>query len=45
MGQLEFERPKRILQRLLPSLPAIVADAGGGTGPYSFWLAELGYQT
>jgi ubiquinone/menaquinone biosynthesis C-methylase UbiE len=45
MGQLEFERTKIILQRLLPSPPAIVADVGGGTGPYSFWLAELGYET
>ena len=38
-GQLEFERTKRIVQRFLPSSPAIVADVGGGTGPYSFWLA------
>jgi ubiquinone/menaquinone biosynthesis C-methylase UbiE len=45
MGQLEFERTKRILKRFLPSPPAIVADVGGGTGPYSFWLAELGYET
>src|ERR1700730_10126565 len=45
MGQLEFERTKRILQRFLPSPPAIVADVGGGTGPYSFWLSELGYET
>jgi ubiquinone/menaquinone biosynthesis C-methylase UbiE len=45
MGQLEFERTKRILQRFLPSPPAIVVDVGGGTGPYSFWLSELGYET
>jgi ubiquinone/menaquinone biosynthesis C-methylase UbiE len=44
-GQLEFERTKRIVQRFLPSSPAIVADVGGGTGPYSFWLASLGYET
>jgi ubiquinone/menaquinone biosynthesis C-methylase UbiE len=44
-GQLEFERTKSIVQRLLPSPPAIVADVGGGTGPYSFWLASLGYET
>src|SRR5258708_35791059 len=43
-GQLEFERTKRIVQRFLPSPPAIVADVGGGTGPYSFWLASLGYE-
>jgi hypothetical protein len=34
-GQLEFERTKRIVQRFLPTPPAIVADVGGGTGPYS----------
>ena len=45
MGQLEFERTKRILQRFLPPPPAIAVDVGGGTGPYSFWLAELGYET
>jgi len=45
MGQLEFERTKRISQRFLPPPPAIVVDVGGGTGPYSFWLAELGYET
>src|SRR5258708_40329366 len=43
-GQLEFEQTKRIVQRFLPSPPAIVADVGGGTGPYSFWLASLGYE-
>jgi ubiquinone/menaquinone biosynthesis C-methylase UbiE len=44
-GQLEFERTKRIVQRFLSTPPAIVADVGGGTGPYSFWLASLGYET
>src|SRR5258708_13231807 len=43
-GQFEFEKRKRIVQRFLPSPPAIVADVGGGTGPYSFWLASLGYE-
>jgi len=43
-GQLEFERTKIIAQRYLPSPPAVVADVGGGTGPYSFWLASLGYE-
>jgi SAM-dependent methyltransferase len=42
-GQLEFERTKTIVQRFLPPPPAVVADVGGGTGPYSFWLASLGY--
>src|SRR5260370_15105266 len=44
-GQLEFARQKRIVQRSLPRPPAIVADVGGGTGPYSFWLGSLGYET
>ena len=43
-GQLEFERTKIIVQRYLPSPPAVVADVGGGTGSYSFWLASLGYE-
>ncbi|MGA7622029.1 MAG: class I SAM-dependent methyltransferase [Candidatus Acidiferrales bacterium] len=44
-GQLEFDRTKRIVLRFLPAPPATVVDVGGGTGPYSFWLASLGYQT
>jgi len=43
-GQLEFERTRIIVQRFLPTPPAIVADVGGGTGPYSFWLASLGNE-
>jgi len=45
MGQLEFERTKSILRRFLPAPPAVIVDVGGATGPYSFWLAELGYET
>jgi len=45
MGQLEFERSKRILRRFLPAPPAAIVDVGGGAGPYSFWLSELGYET
>jgi SAM-dependent methyltransferase len=44
IGQLEFERTKAIVQRFLPSPPVVVADVGAGTGPYSFWLASLGYE-
>jgi SAM-dependent methyltransferase len=44
IGQLEFERTKLIVQRFLPPPPAAVADVGGGTGPYSFWLASLGHE-
>ncbi len=44
LGLLEFERTKRILKRFLPAPPATVLDVGGGTGPYSLWLAKLGYE-
>lgn len=43
-GLLEFARTIEILQRHLPPPPARVADVGAGTGPYSIWLAQLGYQ-
>ena len=34
MGRLEFERTKKILERFMPSPPAVVLDVGGGW--YSF---------
>jgi ubiquinone/menaquinone biosynthesis C-methylase UbiE len=43
LGKLEFERTQILLRRFLPAPPAIVLDIGGGTGPYSRWLAESGY--
>jgi ubiquinone/menaquinone biosynthesis C-methylase UbiE len=43
-AQLEFERTKELIRRLLPNPPAQVIDLGGGSGPYAFWLASLGYQ-
>ena len=43
--QLEFERTKELLSRLLPSSPARVLDVGGAAGPYSAWLAGRGYET
>jgi len=42
--QLEFERSRNILSRLLPSPPARVVDVGGAAGAYSAWLAEQGYE-
>ena len=42
--QLEFERTKDILTRLLPPAPARIVDVGGAAGAYSLWLAERGYQ-
>jgi ubiquinone/menaquinone biosynthesis C-methylase UbiE len=44
LGLLEFERTKAILQRFLPSQPAVVLDVGGGTGIYSRWLSQLGHD-
>ena len=43
--QLEFERTKQILTRVLPKPPARVLDVGGAAGAYSLWLASLGYET
>ena len=42
--QLEFVRTKELILRHLPPAPTAIVDAGGGSGPYAFWLAELGYQ-
>jgi SAM-dependent methyltransferase len=44
LGQLEFTRTRELIQRFLPQQPAAVLDVGGGTGVYSAWLAELGYE-
>jgi len=42
---LEFARSKNIISRYLFSEGMEIADVGGGTGPYSFWLAGLGHKT
>jgi ubiquinone/menaquinone biosynthesis C-methylase UbiE len=44
LGQLEFERSKDIIKRYLSPPPALVLDVGGGSGPYSRWLAGRGYD-
>lgn len=43
-GQLELARSQELLRRYLPPPPAVLLDVGGGSGIYSIWLAELGYQ-
>src|SRR5262249_19663782 len=43
-GQLEFERTRELLTRVLPPPPARILDVGGAAGAYSFWLAERGYD-
>jgi SAM-dependent methyltransferase len=44
LGQLEFARTQELLLRQLPPAPARILDVGGGTGRYSAWLADLGYE-
>src|SRR5258705_10799111 len=43
--QLEFERTKQVLARVLPRPPARILDVGGGAGAYSLWLASRGPET
>ena len=43
-GMLEFVRTVEIIERRLPTAPAVVADIGGGPGRYTAWLAGLGYE-
>ncbi len=43
-GVLELLRTQALLQRYLPTSPALVADVGGGPGRYAIWLAQLGYR-
>ena len=40
----EFVRSKHIISRYLFNSKLEIADIGGGTGPYSFWLAEKGHK-
>ena len=41
---LEFTRSKQIISRYIFSENMEIADIGGGTGPYSFWLAKQGHN-
>src|SRR5258706_12793939 len=43
--QLEFDRTKQVLARVLPRPPARILDVGGGAGAYSLWLASRGHET
>ena len=42
-NRLELLRTRELLQRQLPSPPAVVLDVGGGTGVHAAWLADRGY--
>jgi len=43
-SQLEFERTKEVIARVLPGPPARIVDVGGAAGAYSLWLAAQGYE-
>jgi ubiquinone/menaquinone biosynthesis C-methylase UbiE len=43
-NRLELLRTRELLQRQLPSPPAMVLDVGGGTGIHATWLASRGYR-
>ena len=43
-GPLELARTQEILERHLPHPPAVIYDVGGGSGVYSCWLAQRGYE-
>lgn len=42
--QLEHARTQELILRHIPSPPATIIDAGGGSGVYACWLAQRGYQ-
>ena len=41
---IEFTRTQELIVRHAPPVPAVIYDIGGGSGPYAFWLADLGYS-
>jgi len=43
-SEIERIRTQELMQRYLPSPPAVLLDVGGGAGVYAFWLADRGYQ-
>ncbi|MCY3766631.1 MAG: class I SAM-dependent methyltransferase [Gemmatimonadetes bacterium] len=44
-GELEFVRTKQIIEQYLPNESGLsIADVGGGSGPYAFWLARKGHR-
>src|SRR5690349_15322488 len=42
-GRLEFARTCEVIERHVPSPPAVVYDVGGGPGAYACWLARRDY--
>jgi SAM-dependent methyltransferase len=43
-GRLEAERTRELLDRFLPTPPAVVLDVGGAEGAYALPLAAAGYE-
>lgn len=43
-GQLEFARTINIIERYIPATSVTLLDVGGGTGPYSHYLANKGHN-
>ncbi|MBP5972093.1 class I SAM-dependent methyltransferase [Brasilonema sp. CT11] len=43
-GLLELARTQELLNRYLPPPAAVIFDVGGGSGIYSYWLAQQGYE-
>lgn len=44
-GELEFVRTKQTIEQHLPNESGLsIADVGGGSGPYAFWLAGKGHR-
>jgi 2-polyprenyl-3-methyl-5-hydroxy-6-metoxy-1,4-benzoquinol methylase len=44
LGPLEFERNKDLISRYLPDGKSVIADVGGGTGHYAYWLSSMGHE-
>lgn len=42
-GQLEYARTKNLIESSITGRNLQIADVGGGTGAYAFWLAGLGH--
>lgn len=42
--RLEHARTQELILRHLPTAPATIIDAGGGSGVYACWLAAQGYR-
>jgi len=43
-GQLEFARTQRLIASSINGEILRIADVGGATGAYAFWLASLGHE-